>query len=206
MITANPIKHKRGDVREDGMVFWKSNRWLTPEKFEQYRKAHLDGVKRHYSRNIEAKKNYLKKWYTENKELHKSLGYKWANENTKKRKEIIKRHYAKNKESIKVKQKLWAEKNKEKVLLSRVRRESRRRARINKTGPITKDQNKIINCFYEQAKRLEHRLGIKFHVDHIIPIAKGGMHIHTNLQVLPASINIKKKDKEIFVWSKLQTI
>lgn len=35
-------------------------------------------------------------------------------------------------------------------------------------------------------------LGDKFHVDHIIPLSKGGCHVHTNLQVIPAIDNLRK--------------
>jgi 5-methylcytosine-specific restriction endonuclease McrA len=35
-------------------------------------------------------------------------------------------------------------------------------------------------------------LGEKFHVDHIVPLSKGGCHTHTNLQVIPAIDNLRK--------------
>ena len=35
-------------------------------------------------------------------------------------------------------------------------------------------------------------LGEKFHVDHIVPIAKGGLHIACNLQILEAKDNLRK--------------
>ena len=34
-----------------------------------------------------------------------------------------------------------------------------------------------------------------YHVDHIHPISKGGLHVHYNLQYLPAIENIKKSNK-----------
>jgi len=34
-----------------------------------------------------------------------------------------------------------------------------------------------------------------YHVDHIHPISKGGLHVHYNLQYLPAVDNIKKSNK-----------
>lgn len=35
-------------------------------------------------------------------------------------------------------------------------------------------------------------LGEEFHVDHIVPLSKGGAHVHTNLQVIPAIDNLRK--------------
>ena len=35
-------------------------------------------------------------------------------------------------------------------------------------------------------------LGENFHVDHIVPIAKGGLHIAHNLQILEAKDNLRK--------------
>lgn len=37
--------------------------------------------------------------------------------------------------------------------------------------------------------------GEQYHVDHIIPLSKGGLHYEDNLQILKASINRSKSDK-----------
>ena len=41
-------------------------------------------------------------------------------------------------------------------------------------------------------------LGDNFHVDHIVPLAKGGLHCHTNLRVIPAIDNLRKGVKNDF--------
>ncbi len=49
--------------------------------------------------------------------------------------------------------------------------------------------------FYDTAKFLESVTGEKHHVDHIIPLSRGGRHDPWNLQVLTAEENLKKSNK-----------
>lgn len=60
--------------------------------------------------------------------------------------------------------------------------------------PPDADKAKLI-WFYEEAKRLTLFTGIKHEVDHIIPVSKGGLHHHNNLQVLPWMQNRAKGAK-----------
>jgi len=64
-----------------------------------------------------------------------------------------------------------------------------RRTRMQNNGvAIDKHEIKLIRDFYKNRPE-------GYHVDHIIPIAKGGQHCLSNLQYLPAIENIRKKDK-----------
>lgn len=57
---------------------------------------------------------------------------------------------------------------------------------------------KAIKSIYNTAKKLEKLTGLKYHVDHIDPLQNDlvcGFHIETNLQVLPASVNLSKSNK-----------
>jgi len=60
---------------------------------------------------------------------------------------------------------------------------------------ISEEDKKLISCFYKCSKRVSDCLGIKHHVDHIVPLARGGLHIPSNLQVLPAIVNLRKGSK-----------
>lgn len=55
-----------------------------------------------------------------------------------------------------------------------------------------------INTIYKQATRRSLIEGIKYHVDHIIPLngdLVSGLHVPDNLQVIPASLNLSKSNQ-----------
>lgn len=55
----------------------------------------------------------------------------------------------------------------------------------------------FINEAYDLAKRREAATGFKWHVDHIVPLKSDivcGLHAYTNIQVIPAFINLKKSN------------
>ena len=63
--------------------------------------------------------------------------------------------------------------------------------------PVWADKKKIAE-FYELAKRLTSLTGIKYSVDHIIPIqgeSVSGLHCEYNLQVITVSGNSRKGNK-----------
>ncbi|MGH2487451.1 MAG: hypothetical protein ACRDHE_15710, partial [Ktedonobacterales bacterium] len=48
---------------------------------------------------------------------------------------------------------------------------------------------------HDTARLAEAFMGSPFHVDHILPLARGGKHHHDNLRVLPARLNLVKNDR-----------
>jgi len=123
----------------------------------------------------------------------------WKAKNKSLVKEINQSNYRKNKDAICAKNKRWAQDNPE---LFRVRAATRRVDELNRTVSWANDQ--LIAAYYKEAKRLEELTGIKFHVDHIIPLRGelvSGLHVETNLQLLPAHENLGKSnsfDPELF--------
>lgn len=75
----------------------------------------------------------------------------------------------------------------------------RRAAKLQRTPKwLTEDDFWMIEQAYELAALRTKMLGFSWHVDHVIPL-KGkkvsGLHVPTNLQVIPGLENIKKHNK-----------
>jgi len=74
--------------------------------------------------------------------------------------------------------------------------DAKRRARkLDQTPPDADFE--AIEKIYEEAKRLEKETGEPYHVDHIKPLSKGGLHDVKNLRPITAEENLRKGAKII---------
>jgi 5-methylcytosine-specific restriction endonuclease McrA len=73
----------------------------------------------------------------------------------------------------------------------------RRKQRLREQTPeLSTEEEELIQKIYHQRDSLNQEVGfIQYHVDHIIPLAKGGCHHPDNLQVIRASDNVRKGAK-----------
>ena len=70
----------------------------------------------------------------------------------------------------------------------------RYRARKQNATTPDADHNKILKI-YKECEMKTKKTGVVHHVDHIIPLSKGGLHHHKNLQVITAKENWTKGDR-----------
>ena len=81
----------------------------------------------------------------------------------------------------------------EKIRANHARRRAYKLNRVPKW--LTKEDMKAIQDIYAEATRKTLETGIPHHVDHIIPLRGkliSGLHVPTNLQVIPATQNMQK--------------
>ena len=151
--------------------------------------------KAYYEANKEKRAAYDKAYYEANKEKKAAYAKAYHEANKEKRAAYDKAWYEDNKEKRLAYGKAWNEANSEKVN----ERNSRRRALKVKAIPehlreCPFEKNRIIQI-YKLRSLMTEITGIEHHVDHLWPLSKGGPHWSGNLQVIPASENLSKKDK-----------
>jgi hypothetical protein len=75
----------------------------------------------------------------------------------------------------------------------------RKTAKLHRTPLwLTEDDYWLIEQAYELAAKRTQLFGFSWHVDHIIPLQGkivSGLHVPSNLQVIPASVNTSKQNK-----------
>lgn len=132
-----------------------------------------------YKRNNSKKcSEQLKNWVVNNRESSRRIKYRW---------------YKDNIQASKVCTVKWAKTNADKKRNTC----ARRRATKLKATPSWAN-NFFIEEIYDLAKLREKHTGIKWHVDHIVPLKNSlvcGLHVEYNMQVIPAKDNLSKGNR-----------
>lgn len=109
------------------------------------------------------------------------------------RKEYKKAQYQKTKQSVIDRAKKWAKDHSE-IMAAR----AMQRLTLQRQATPLWANLELIFSFYQEAKNRGVETGIKWHVDHIVPIKSKlvcGLHVESNLRVIPASENIAKSNR-----------
>ena len=148
------------------------------------------------TKNKENQKRLAREWYLRNKEKAKARARQWALENPEKALEHKRKWREENRDQHNAINRAWDAKNRH---VKTALEGKRRAAKLLRTPKwLTADDLFMIEEAYHLAKLRTELLGIQYHVDHILPLQGkkvSGLHVPTNLQVIPAKENLKKSNK-----------
>jgi hypothetical protein len=174
----------------------------------QERFAYLAKRKADRERYAARRRAHRKVYYARNKECEAENRRAWAKENPDKTNEARRRDYRKNKAARNAVTSEWRRRNLqrkraiEQKYRDRNREKCRERLRAvqahRRTTRVPWADMKAIAAIYRESHECSKREGIQYEVDHFYPL-KGktvsGLHVHTNLRIVPVAINRAKGNR-----------
>jgi HrpA-like RNA helicase len=131
----------------------------------------------------------------------------WVEANRHRLRELARRHREKDRAAYTAKLATWYEQNRERAKANAIawRKENADRAaalsaakraiKAAASVDLTAEERERIVAIYRERDKRTAETGIPHHVDHIIPLSRGGKHHPDNLQILTAVENMKKRTK-----------
>lgn len=137
----------------------------------------------------------VQKWIDNNRELHGTRVRRWQDANKDKVRADAKAWVAANPEKVKAKALRHIKKHPDAYTARSVASAAKRAKRVPQW--LTSDDRWMMREAYSLAKLRTELFGFKWEVDHIIPLRGNlvsGLHVPTNLQVLPKTENRNKRN------------
>lgn len=129
--------------------------------------------------------NCWNEWLAKNPMYMKDYKAKYRKDNKEKIKKEKSEYYRTNKKVRLAYGKKWREENLDRIYNLNAQYKSKK---LDSFENLSDYEKWIVQLYY----KLSNILGENWHVDHIIPLSKGGKHHPDNLQLLLKTINLKK--------------
>lgn len=146
------------------------------------RETYLRKMREGYWRNREARLEYSRAWNRRNRERIAETNRRWREANPERRAELARR---------------WVKANPERVREIWFNKYHRRRAQMRETMAGRVSRKKIL-AKYGMACHICGGAILKrsdLHMDHVIPLARGGAHVEENIRPAHADCNVRKGTK-----------
>ena len=173
-----------------------ANRERHNEKNRKWREAnreeHKELSRKWYEANSERKKETNQKWYEANLQRAKENNRNWRETNPERKKEINRKWQQLNPERVKEKCRKWHRSNPKKVAALQQKRRARK---ANADGTATAEQIKARFQYHENRCYYcgDNESGL--HVEHRIPLSRGGSNWPSNLVPACPTCNLSKGTK-----------
>lgn len=148
--------------------------------------------KKSYDKYKEARYASSVEWKNKNKEKVRAYKRSWNSKN----KEYFTNWNKENIEHVREERRAWKKANKAKVNAQTRKRQAAQLQRTPKW--LTEHDYKVMESKYAMAAWLSDVVGIKYHVDHIIPLRGdnvSGLHVPDNLSIILAQENMNKGNR-----------
>lgn len=191
--------------------------WVAEYKtryLEENREEILEKKRKHRQENREKIAHKQVRWYQENREKVADWGRRYRKENQDAVAEYKARYLEENREKVAEYNRRYRQENREAILennrqhyqenkhiyrASNSRRRSARRHRVLVDGcELTQ---LVEREAYGLARERLEQTGLEWHVDHMLPMQSdeaSGFHHWSNLQVIPAALNLSKNNRMIY--------
>lgn len=143
-----------------------------------------------YCRSCDAQNK--REWYARNREHALQKTKDWQEENPDRFAENQRKHKEKYKERYSEYYKAWAAENREACRLRKHKYYSQLKRQLGEVSPDIIDrlfEEQEGTCFYCNRELQE------YHLEHQVPISRGGLHDDSNLCLSCPTCNLRKKDK-----------
>lgn len=167
-------------------IYREANRDSENARSSRYKKEHPE-KNRANSRND----------YWRNRDARLAASKQWREDNPEKDAECFRRKKRKNPDLYKEIQRAANKRFRENHPEDVAAREQKRRASKLQAMPFWADRAEILSVFL-LARALRDATGLKYHVDHVIPLQHPlvcGLHVQANLRVVSAADNLSKHNK-----------
>lgn len=159
---------------------------------KQCKACRKEASQRYYENNKDAISRQAQARYSENRERVIAAVKKYVERNRERVAARQTAYYLANKEKRQQYRRGHYEQNLERYARSEVQRRA-----LIKNLPGWADTQSI-ELLYRLARKMSEETGVLHHVDHIVPLRHPqvcGLHVQNNLRVVPAAVNLKKKNR-----------